>query len=488
MITHIDDLFEDMEKVDIRGEMKKPVTNIAVDSRSVKEGDLFFAIRGYESDGHRFVDQAIQNGACAVVVDKEISAKKVPVIRVADSRTALAGAASRLYGRPSESLKMLGITGTNGKTTVAFLLESILNACGVKTGLIGTITYRWPGHEEPAERTTPDIIQLNQMLASMKEDGVQAVVMEVSSHALYLHRVDGIRFKMAIFTNLSREHMDFHKDMNEYAQVKSELFRMLVPDGRALINGDDPMAPVMIQAAKERAVTYGIRKEEVDYQICDISYGDDKTKFFIKMKDETYCFSTHLLGRFNTINAAAAAVSGLLLDLDVEKIRNGLLAVKSVDGRMDGFMSDRGYRVIVDYAHTPDALQHVLKACREFTRNHLILVFGCGGDRDKGKRPQMGALAESFSDMVFVTSDNPRTENPDDIIQDILTGIQDRDMIYVEPDRQKAICTALKEAQEGDTVIIAGKGHETYQEINHAKRPFDDKKIARACLKELSGH
>lgn len=486
MPIYIEDLF-DFESIQVQGEMDKPVRNISADSRQIQEGDLFFAIRGYQSDGHRFIDQAIQNGACAVVVDQTVSDIKVPVIRVADSRTALAGAASRFYGRPADAMKMLGVTGTNGKTTVACLLESILSAAGLKTGLIGTITYRWPGHEEAAERTTPDIIQLHQMLASMRKDGVQAVVMEVSSHALYLHRVDGIQFQMAVYTNLSREHMDFHKNMDEYAQVKSRLFHMLAGEGRALINGDDPMAPVMIQAAGKYALTFGIENKRVDFRISDIRYRDDRTDFTIKRADKTHSFSTHLPGRFNVMNAAAAAVSGLLFPLDPEKVRKGLLAVKSVDGRMDGFMSDRGSRVIVDYAHTPDALENVLKACREFTENHLILVFGCGGDRDRGKRSQMGSLAEAYADAVYVTSDNPRTENPDAIIQDITEGIRSRANIIVETDRQKAICLALKEAGEGDTVLIAGKGHETYQEINHVKHPFDDKKTARSCLKALSG-
>ena len=459
-----------------------PVTGITSDSRHVETGNLFFAIKGFESDGHHFLDQAMAKGACALVVQEDVGEKKIPVIRVNDSRETLADAAAQYFDEPAKAFPLVGITGTNGKTTVAYLLESIFQAAGMKTGLLGTIAYRWPGHEENAIRTTPDIIEMNRLLARMRDQSVQIVIMEVSSHALYLHRVQGFQFKVAVFTNLSREHMDFHHTLEDYAETKSMLFEMIGPEGKALINRDDSMSDIMMQKAGQRAITFGMKNSKVDYRIGDIKFDHQKTCFKIYTKNRNYLFSTHLLGRFNVMNSAVAAIAGILLDLDSETIQRGIQNVHTVRGRMEGFMSQDHYRVIIDYAHTPDALENVLQACREFTSNQLIIVFGCGGDRDTGKRPEMGKIAESLADTVYVTSDNPRTEDPEKIIQDILSGMKKNEKIKIVINRKEAIRQALGEAKRGDTVLIAGKGHEDYQEVNHQKYPFDDRTIAEAFL------
>jgi len=475
-------LMQDIVPIPDGIEVPPLVTGIAIDSRQTKPGNVFAAIRGFEADGHDFVDDAIVHGAGVVVVEKEVGVKSVPVLRVKDTRRAVALMARRFYGAPDQELHLIGVTGTNGKSTVTFLLESILNFAGTNVGLLGTMLYRWKGHNETAARTTPDSIDMYRLLRMMRDDGINAAVMEVSSHALALDRVLGMTFDMAVFTNLSRDHLDFHPSVDAYREAKAKLFGMIASGGCGVINGDDPAGEWMQKAARERTVTYGEKNANVNYHIVDIHAEGEGTSFTILTDDTQISFKTFLRGRFNVMNSAAAVITGLEMGLDQPAIQDGLQAVRNVRGRMETFDSNRGYRIVVDYAHTPEALENVLVTTREFTEKRLIVVFGCGGDRDRGKRPQMGRIAAELADIVFVTSDNPRREEPQSIVEDILKGIRTRKDVIALVDRKEAIHHALDEAGPGDTVLIAGKGHETYQEIGVKRYPFDDRAVAEAYL------
>jgi UDP-N-acetylmuramoyl-L-alanyl-D-glutamate--2,6-diaminopimelate ligase len=461
-----------------------PVEDITADSRRASPGCLFVAVPGFKQDGRRFIGEAVSRGASAVLAGDGTDGGPVPVVTAGNVRLALALLAKRFFGDPSDSMLVAGVTGTNGKTTVAFLLESIFKQAGFKTGLLGTISYRWQSHEEPAGRTTPESVDVQRLLRRMADAGVCAVSMEVSSHALALERVAGIRFRTAVFTNLTRDHLDFHGTLREYGRAKSLLFGMLDPLGTGVINADDPAADVMLTATTGRKATYGITAANPDYRIKDIQMEAAGTRFSLLRGGKTVPFVTPLWSRFNAVNAAAAAVAGLELGFDAESVRRGISAVERVPGRMEGFLFPSGVRVVVDYAHTPDALANVLAAVRGFTKGRVLTVFGCGGDRDRGKRPEMGKIASSRSDRTFVTSDNPRSENPQRILDDILTGIDDVSAVTVMPDRADAIHAALTEAKTGDTVLLAGKGHETYQETGGVRQPFDDRAVAEAFLKQ----
>jgi len=462
--------------------MSGKVTGIASDSRRVKSGYLFVAISGYEVDGHDFILEAIRRGVCGLVVEKKIDEQSVPVFQVKESRQVLAQLVHRFYGESLKNIQLLGITGTNGKTTVSYLLESIFKTAGMEVGLIGTVSYRWKEKEISANRTTPDVIDLYQLLGKMQNDGVRMVVMEISSHALALHRVLGMRFRAAIFTNLSRDHLDFHRSFEQYGKAKSMLFGMLSPDGVGVVNGDDPASQLMLQSANGRAVTYGKVNTPVDYQIKGIKEAQGQTQFDVVHHGRRIHLTTKLWGKFNVMNCTAAAVTGLELGLDEKVVREGIEKICHVKGRMEAIDSDRGFHIFIDYAHTPDALQNVLVTVRAFTKKRLIVVFGCGGDRDKGKRPEMGKIAVTLADAIFITSDNPRSEDPEVIIQDILVGIDSLDHIVTIIDRKEAIHAALDHAREGDVVVIAGKGHEDYQIIGLRRIPFDDKVIVKEYL------
>jgi UDP-N-acetylmuramoyl-L-alanyl-D-glutamate--2,6-diaminopimelate ligase len=461
------------------------IGEITADSRRVVPGGLFAAVPGFKQDGRLFIDDAVRRGAAAVLTATETVGIPVPVLVCADVRRTLALLAGRFFGDPSGSLLVAGVTGTNGKTTVAFLLESILQEAGFETGLLGTISYRWKSHEEPAGRTTPESVDIQRMMREMADSGACAVSMEVSSHALALDRVAGIRFKAAVFTNLTRDHLDFHGTLEAYGKAKSLLFGMLEPDGIAVINADDPAAEVMLAASTGRKTTYGMKAGNPDYRILDAGMEGRLTRFSLSRGGRILPFATPLWGRFNVANAAAAAVAGLELGFDGESVRRGILGMERVPGRMEGFFSKSGIRVLVDYAHTPDALANVIDAARGFTKGRLMTVFGCGGDRDRGKRPEMGRIASLGSDHAFVTSDNPRGENPRRIIDDVLAGVPEGRTVDVLPDRGEAIRAALREARPGDTVLLAGKGHEDYQEEDGVRKPFNDRAIAESVLREL---
>lgn len=458
------------------------VTGVVINSRQVEPGNVFVAIRGFEVDGHHFVDDAIRRGAGLLVVERDIGEKSVPVVRVENSRRAAAVLANRFFDEPSRGLRLIGITGTNGKSTVTFLLESILANAGIEVGLIGTLIYRWKGNEETAAHTTPDSIELFRLLRKMRDDGVQDVVMEVSSHALALDRALGLTFESAIFTNLSRDHLDFHSSFEDYGKCKAKLFSMLSPEGCGVVNGDDAAVEWMVGEARGRIVSYGEINKDVDYRIESIERTVGNTRFLMCKEDKKIPFETHLRGRFNVMNVAAAAITGLELGLAEEVVREGIYKIRNVRGRMETIDSMLGFQIVIDYAHTPGALKNVLMAVREFTEKRLIVVFGCGGDRDRGKRPEMGGFAADLADIIFVTSDNPRRENPETILKDILEGIDTEKKVITLVDRKEAMHGALDEAREGDVVVIAGKGHETYQEIGTERFPFNDRVVVETFL------
>ncbi len=475
-------LCEDLMIVPDHSGVQNEVTGIASDSRTLEAGNLFVAISGFKTDGHDYIAEAVRRGACGLVVEKDIGEQPVPVFRVKESRQILARLANRFYGRTLKNIQLFGITGTNGKTTVAYLLESVLKTAGFEVGLIGTVRYRWREKKMTAKRTTPDVVELYRLLQSMEEDGVRAVVMEVSSHALALHRVLGMLFQAVVFTNLSRDHLDFHPSFEAYGKSKAALFGMLSPNGVAVINGDDPASSLMLQSANGKTVTYGKNNPQVDYQIKVLETTQGKTLFSLIGSDRKMDLNTRLRGAFNVMNCAAAAVVGLEMELDEKTIREGIEKIERVEGRMEAIDSGCGFQVLVDYAHTPDALRHVLVAARAFTKKRLFVLFGCGGDRDKGKRSEMGKIAEDLADEVVITSDNPRNEDPEAIIRDILSGIDSMARVTQIVDRKEAIQAVLNRARDGDTVVIAGKGHEDYQEIGSMRFPFDDRVIVKTYL------
>ncbi len=461
-----------------------PVMNIAIDSRKVTPGTLFLAIRGFQKDGLEFAREAVLAAAVAIVAERDPEDLGVPVFLTKNPRRTLAFLSNRFFGAPTETMLMIGITGTNGKTTVSYLIESVLKTAGFETGLVGTICYRWKSNERDAQRTTPESVDLYRLFKEMAEEGVCAVVMEVSSHALALERVTGMRFHASVFTNLTRDHLDFHGDIETYGQTKAKLFSMLRPQGIGVVNGDDPWASLFQVPPDARRVTYGRKNTEVDYSITSVSMEGGLTHIELSHQNQKYPLTTPLWGDFNVSNVTAAAVTCIELGIDPDSIREGIFNMKRVPGRMEGMTSRRGYRVVIDYAHTPDALANVLQAVRGFTQNRVWVVFGCGGERDPGKRQMMGEIASQLADQVVLTSDNPRGENPKTILEQILAGITDRHRVMAMEDRKEAIRFALDQAKPGDTIVLAGKGHETYQEVAGQRIPFSEREIVERYLIE----
>jgi UDP-N-acetylmuramoyl-L-alanyl-D-glutamate--2,6-diaminopimelate ligase len=472
----------------------QPVTAVTYDSREVKPGAVFVALRGVNADGTRFAAQAIAGGAIAVVAETAAPAGvAVPWIQVPAARAALAELAAAFHGNPSEELALVGITGTNGKTTTSYVLASIFEAAGIKCGRIGTIGYRVGARELDAPRTTPEAPELQQMLRGMLAEGCGACVMEVSSHALALRRADSLRFAAGVFTNLTRDHLDFHGDMEAYFAAKRRLFEIL-PDGAVgVINVDDRRGADMVAAAR-RPVTYAI-DAAADVRPGPLTFTLEGLAFEIRTPRGTLHVSSPLVGRPNAYNILAAAATAMAIDLPFSAIETGISQLENVPGRFQ-VVSDAAddVRVIVDYAHTDDALKNLLETARPLANGRVVTVFGCGGDRDRTKRPLMGAVAARLSDLVIVTSDNPRSEDPERIIDEIRRGIvMPADRIAPKGqqkgtpslaivDRREAIETAIKDARRGDLVLIAGKGHEKYQVIGDKTLPFDDVDVARAAL------
>ena len=460
------------------------ISGLRIDSRKVQPGDLFFCTPGLRMDAHDFAPQAIEKGAAALVVSRKLNVD-VPQIIVSDVRVATSWIAAAFNGYPADQLTMIGITGTKGKTTASFLVKSILDEAGYRTGLIGTVCSMIGDETLPSTLTTPDPVETQAMLKRMVDAHLQCVVMEVSAHAPAMHRLDGVRFKVAAFTNFSQDHLDFFSDMDEYFRAKMMLFSPEVCDA-IVYNADDERVSMAIRKLGRPALSIGIR-EPSDIYANDIEVGERGCEFQMTWhKRFRIPVALKLAGVFNVYNALLAAGICICLGVGPESIHRGLERVLSVPGRIELLDTGTPYRVILDYAHSPDALENILNAVRETTKGRLIALFGCGGARDHSKRPIMGEIAGRLADYCILTSDNPRNENPMDIITAIEEGIKTTRCPYtIIENRREAIREALKMARSNDVVVLAGKGHETYQEINGVKNPFDEKLIVNELLKEL---
>ena len=465
-----------------------PVAGLEYDSRRVEPGQLFFAFPGQRFDGRRFAPEARKRGAVAVVCETpQPGYDRGPWIQVSHGRKALAVASRNFYREAAAAIAVTGITGTNGKTTTAYLLDSALRAAGKTTAMVGTIEYVLAGEPRPAGNTTPESLDLYRLFDELRRAGGTHAVMEVSSHALAQGRVYGIPFHTAVFTNLSRDHLDYHGTMEAYFAAKCVLFQ---PDGRpappfAVINADDEWGAKIPLAEGTKALRYGLGGT-ADVRAAGVSTGFEGLRFRLEYRGGTFEAESPLLGRVNVYNILAAFAAGLTYDLEPELMLEGIRACRSVPGRFERIDEGQPFLVIVDYAHTDDALRNVLAAARELNPKRILTVFGCGGDRDRAKRPLMGEAAARGSDFVVVTSDNPRSEDPLAIINDALVGLRRYDVPHrIEPDREAAIRIALNEAGAGDLVLIAGKGHETYQVVGDRKIPFDDREVVRRILREF---
>ena len=484
-------LLNSLHVIQVTGEVqRKDVADIVYDSRKVQKNSVFVAIKGYKTDGHKFLQDAINKGAVAVVVedddsipDELITHSKIAKLVVNNSRIALAELSKGFYKDPTSKLKLVGITGTNGKTTSTFILKNILESAGYKTGLVGTIANYVGDVKVDSKLTTPESNDLNKFFYDMIEAGCSHAIMEVSSHSLVLNRVYGLDFSAAIFSNITSDHLDFHQTFDEYLNAKKILFDGLGSNSFAIINSDDSNSNKMIKDCKAKIVTYGIA-DNSDYQIKNINYDLNGTDFTITNKNVDYKIHTTLIGTFNAYNAASAFATAHSLGIDANKIVEGIKSSPQVPGRFE-VLGNRNKKVIVDYSHTADSLEKALQAIREIVKdkNQVVAVFGCGGDRDKTKRPIMGKIASDLSDKVFVTSDNPRTENPYDIIKDILKGIS-KNNYEIEENREEAIKNAIQRSDDNAVILIAGKGHENYQEINGVRNHFSDQEIALKYLAE----
>jgi UDP-N-acetylmuramoyl-L-alanyl-D-glutamate--2,6-diaminopimelate ligase len=476
--------------VDVKGGAEArdlEITGIAYDSRQVKADFLFVALAGAKTDGNRFIDQAKAGGAAAIL--SEAPAPKALAgswIQVVDGRKALAIASSNFFGNPTENLQLIGITGTNGKTSTAYLIESILKARGERVGLITTIVYRGPEGSLPAERTTPESTDLQELFAGFLRQGCKYVVMEVSSHALALDRVHACRFRAGVFTNLTPDHLDYHQTLDNYFEAKRRLFMGtgVGPPRQSVLNLDDARGVELAKLCPGRCLTYS-QTGTADFQIKDVQ--TEGLGMHIRLSTPSGLWSVHsrLLGTPNLSNILAAVATSYDLGIDKEFVQQGIEACYAVPGRFELIDCGQDFRVIVDYAHTEDALEKILRTARELNPGRILLLFGCGGERDRSKRPAMGAVAERLSDFSVISSDNPRSEDPMAIIAEIKKGFQKPSHYLVEPDREQAVRKILRLAKSGDVVVLAGKGHETSQVLADKTVHFDDREMARAFLREL---
>ena len=471
-----------------------PVSAIAYDSRRVVPGSVFVALKGLKADGDAFAEQAISRGARAIVSQSPMrSGVAVPWIVVRDARLALALLADRFFNHPSRRMPVIGVTGTNGKTTTSYLLCAILDAAGLRAGMLGTVAYRIAGEDREASRTTPEAPDVQQLLHEMLDRGSKSAVMEVSSHALSLKRVDGMRFAAGVFTNLTRDHLDFHDDMEAYFAAKRRLFEMLPAGAPGVINLDDPRGPSLVDIAS-RPVTYAINSK-ADVTPGPIEMTLAGLRVDIKTPKDIVPVTSKLVGRPNVYNILAATAAAMALDVPTEAIARGIASLAGVPGRFEVVSQPHdAVTVVVDYAHTDDALRNLLETARPLASERLVTVFGCGGDRDRSKRPLMGMVAARLSDVVVITSDNPRSEDPKRIIEEIERGIPAgtqastrTPVVESVVERAEAIERAISIAGNGDVVLIAGKGHEKYQQIGDRVLPFDDGEVARAALARRRG-
>lgn len=484
-----------VEILERHGSLDVPVTAITDDSRAVSNGSLFVAVKGEQVDGHQFIPAAMKAGMTALVMQQPAAGVSVPFARVVDSRKALGLLGSRFYGEPSSRIRMIGVTGTNGKTTTTYVCKALLEALGRQVGLIGTVAYQIGKETVPASHTTPGALELQQLLAKMVDRGCTAAVMEVSSHALAQDRTSGCEYDVAVFSNLTQDHLDFHKTMEEYFQAKLRLFTGLTgtnkPNKRAIVNGDDP-GGIRIKALCPAPVwTYAL-KGKADLRAENVRLSLGGTTFTVATPAGSFSIESHLVGEHNVYNLLAAIGVALHEGATPDQIRQAITQVTNVPGRFERVMAGQRFTVVVDYAHTEDALVRLLTAAQALKAGRIITVFGCGGDRDRGKRPKMGRAAVQYSDVVILTSDNPRTEDPLSILQEVEVGVTEalRQRPHVQyrkvADRREAIGTAVREARPGDMVLIAGKGHEDYQIIGTKKFHFDDREVAREAIAQLT--
>ena len=482
------DLVQRLSAKSIHGSLDREITGVRYDSRRVTPGNLFVAVRGTSLDGHSFIEQAVDKGAVAVVGERAALSQRATAIVVPDSRGALAQLAATFFGDPSRKLKMIGVTGTNGKSTTTFLIKHLLERASQSTGLIGTVQYEVGERRLPASRTTPESLDLQELLSQCVEAGCRNVVIEVSSHALSQGRANEIEFDIGVFTNLTRDHLDFHNGMKDYFLAKARLFESLrqsqKKDRKAIVNIDDPYGQQLVARFGRDLpiISYGMGAR-ADFRASDFKVDMNGTSYRLDAKDKSYLVRLPLIGRFNIYNSLAALAAAHAVGLDVRNAVLALAKAPQIPGRLEAVPAKRKFQVFVDYAHTDDALLNVVKTCRDLNPNRLILVFGCGGNRDRAKRPLMGAVADQYADYAFITSDNPRKEDPEAIVRDVETGFKHKNYEKIV-DRKLAITRAIAMAQPRDIVLIAGKGHEKYQEFSDHTVPFDDVETAARALEE----
>ena len=488
----ITSLLTGVEVLAVQGRLDREVSSLVFHSDDVGPGACFIAVRGTTADGHSFIPEAVQKGAALIVAEGEVPAgalhphdgEEATLVVVGDTRRALALVATNFYGEPSRRLALIGVTGTNGKTTTSLLIDSVLRAAGVRTGLLGTLFYRFGDEEASALHTTPEAPVLQGALARMVEEKLTYCVLEVSSHALVLQRTVGCVFESCVFTSFSQDHLDFHLSMEDYFLAKAKLFNEYA-FRTAILNADDPWIARLLHPDRRDLMTYGL-EGKADVSASGVEISVKGTRFTAATPAGTLQVESPLIGRHNVYNMLAAVCVGLQAGIEPAAIREGLESCRAIPGRFERVEAGQDFTVVVDYAHTDDALRNALEAARSLEPARLVAVFGCGGDRDHLKRPKMGSVAATFADEVIVTSDNPRTEEPAAIIDQILAGIDEvpgaRKRTVVLPDRREAIAEAVGRARKGDFVLIAGKGHETYQIIGAERLPFDDREVARQAL------
>ena len=476
------ELIKNLSIIEMNADAELEISGVSYDSRKTEKGDMFVAIRGFEADGHKFIPKAVENGA-AVILCEEKPSCDIPYVLVSDSRYGLAIVSRDFFGDPASEMTMIGITGTSGKTSSSYLIKHMLESkLDAKVGLIGTNGNMIGDEFLHTEHTTPESYELHKLFRHMADSGCTHVVMEVSSHSLTLERVAGIHFDVALYTNLSQDHLDFHGTMEEYAAAKRKLFSMC---SLGCFNLDDAWADFMRDGASCRTMTFSTEKNEADLVAKDIRLTADGVRFSSVSGDEISITKLGIPGMFSVYNALGTMSVGLALGLSLTDCSDAMSSAKGVKGRLEIVPTGRDFSVVIDYSHKPDALEKVLKTLKPVTRGRLIALFGCGGDRDKLKRPIMGRIAADNADLVVVTSDNPRTEDPDEIIREIVAGMKDkRTPTKVICDRREAIAWAIDNAAPGDVLLLAGKGHEDYQVVGHEKHHMDEREIVADCLKK----
>jgi UDP-N-acetylmuramoyl-L-alanyl-D-glutamate--2,6-diaminopimelate ligase len=467
----------------VRGDPSVDVRDATADSRAAGPGALFFCVRGERSDGHDFAPDAVARGAAAIVVERPLEVTAAQLV-VPNVREAIGSLSSAVFGHPSRAMDVVGVTGTNGKTTTAFMLESAFRALGRTTGLIGTVEVHIDREVLPVVHTTPEAPELQRLLATMHDRGAEAVAMEVSSHGLAYGRVAGTRFRCGVFTNLTRDHLDFHRTMEEYEDAKRMLFTGELAE-RGAVNADDPVGSRILERPAIPLTSFGV-SSDADVRALDATSTRAGSTFVCEAGSERVAVEVRIAGHFNVTNALGVLAAFHAMGLPLAAAAEGIAGLGNVPGRMEAIDAGQPFTVLVDYAHTPDSLENVLRAARELTEGSLIVVFGCGGDRDRGKRPLMGTIGAGLADVTIITSDNPRSEDPLAIIEEITPGAETTGKPYeVEPDRRAAIRRAFERAHAGDVVVIAGKGHESGQKFDDRVLPFDDRTVAREELADL---